>query len=77
MTPRHLRKIQVFWFLDVLLLATSIVLWRKSLGIDLYIHDVYFVPAWGHLLLVPWLLLTLSLAAAALLGRNGPSPPER
>jgi hypothetical protein len=77
MIPRHLRKIQALWFLDVLLLATSIVLWRKSLGIDLYIHDVYFVPALGHLLLVPWLLLTLSLAAAALLGRNGPSQPER
>jgi hypothetical protein len=66
MSVRHRRKIQVLWFVDALLLASCVVFWPKSLGIDLYIHDVYIVPAWGHLLLIPWLLLTLPLAAATL-----------
>ena len=66
MSARHRRKIQVLWFVDALLLASCVVFWRKSLGIDLYIRDVYIVPAWGQLLLVPWLLLTLPLAAATL-----------
>jgi hypothetical protein len=64
MSTHDHRKIRVLWFLDLLLLASCIVLWRKLLGIDLYFHDVYFVPASGQVLLVPWLLLTLPLATA-------------
>lgn len=76
MRPRDRLKIRSLWFLDALLLASCIFFWHKSLGIDLYIHDVYFVPAWGQLLLVPWLLMTFLLAAATFLATSEQSPFE-
>ena len=76
MRPRDRLKIRSLWFLDALLLASCTFFWHKSMGIDLYIHDVYFVPAWGQLLLVPWLLMTFLLAAATFRARLGKSTSE-
>lgn len=45
MSTHDHRKILGLWFLDVLLLASCFIFWRRSLGMDLYILDVYFVPA--------------------------------
>ena len=51
------------WIVDLALLIAAV--YAPSLGIDIYLHDTYYVIALPHLILATWLLLTIPLIAVS------------